>query len=182
MGDSDSGVRQIVARRIDPSRLPGMMEDDHWSVRWEAARRIDPSRIPEMMGDPDLYVRRAVAERIDPSRLPEMKEAKDLEIVARRKDKDMEKTTDLATVRQDWDRFACGQVTRIIYITPAYTIVCYSPTGSSTSFRAYVGGKDTGCSASSVEGAMLIAIAYGSTKTDQDPMARAAAKLLEVEL
>jgi len=65
-------VRLEVAKQIDPSRLPEMMQDPDWRVRRVVAERIGLNRLHEMMSDKDEHVRVEVAERIDPRRLPEM--------------------------------------------------------------------------------------------------------------
>ena len=64
MVDPNWSVRLIVARRIDPSRLHEMMEDEDPEIRIVVAQRIDPSRLPEMMTDLDPNVRYWVVKRI----------------------------------------------------------------------------------------------------------------------
>jgi len=85
----EPGVREIVAKRIDPEYLPQMMADKTFWVRFSVAERIDPEYLPQMIADKDYGVRDVVANRIDPEHLPQMMADKDYKvraIVARRID------------------------------------------------------------------------------------------------
>jgi transposase len=103
----------------------------------------------------------------------------------------MESTTDLYTIRKHPNSFTWGRVEKIYDLTDYYTIVEYLPSSALkdgvvtqfTQFHVYVEGKDTCRSSTSIEGAMLVAIAYGgfTNKNTADEMARASAKLLEIE-
>ena len=61
--------------RTLPSEMPSLDEQlKHVShfIRIGVAERIDPARLPEMMEDPNRDVRLVVAQRIDPSWFPKM--------------------------------------------------------------------------------------------------------------
>jgi HEAT repeat protein len=57
-------IRIDVARKIDASHLPEMMNDEDSKVRWQVASRIDVSYLPQMMYDTHKNVRRNVSTRI----------------------------------------------------------------------------------------------------------------------
>lgn len=99
----------------------------------------------------------------------------------------MERTTDLGTIRNNPRAFSWGHVDKIYDIDDYYTIVQYTPMINGkiedTHFHVYVDGKDTSRGSYSIEGAMILAIALGGfeNKNTAAELARAAAKLLEVD-
>ena len=95
----------------------------------------------------------------------------------------MERTTDLDVIRKHRARFTWGSVQEIHDIGP-YTLVEYiSRDGKEeTSFHVYVDGKSTSNSASTLEGAMILAIAKKHLELNEDRyMAMAACKVLGVK-
>lgn len=99
----------------------------------------------------------------------------------------MEHTTDLETIRKNPRSFTWGYVEKIYDLADFYTIVEFTPVVGgkiySSEFHIYVEGKDTAVGAKTIEGAMITAIALGGfeNKNEAAELARAAAKLLEVE-
>jgi hypothetical protein len=53
--DEDEFIRCAVARNIDVSYLPNMMNDEHWSVRLCVARKIDKKYLKEMLENEAVY-------------------------------------------------------------------------------------------------------------------------------
>lgn len=94
-------------------------------------------------------------------------------------------TTDLTAIRQG-KPFTWGTVKRIYDLTDYYTLVEFTPREGQdlpTKFHIYVDEKDTCRSSLSIEGALLIMIAYAgfANKNQADERSRAAALLLEIE-
>lgn len=87
----------------------------------------------------------------------------------------LEKTTDLKTVRRYPKRFSWGKVTQILDVGPDYTIVVYRDEDQKTQYHPYVKGEDTSTSCDSLDEALIIAMAENHKTMD---MARAAARLL----
>lgn len=91
-----------------------------------------------------------------------------------------DRTTDLARVRKNPKCFTWGHVFSIIDVG-FYTFIHFTENGDDN-FFIYVKGESTGTSSASLEGAMLLAIAYRNGKSDADMhMARAAGKLLGIK-
>jgi hypothetical protein len=96
-------------------------------------------------------------------------------------------TTDLSTVRSQPDRFTWGQVFKVHDVGTRYSFVEYEPRlefalKTGRSFHIYVDGTSLGRSTSTLEGALIYAIAFANLKEVNlaSHMAAAAAKLLDV--
>lgn len=88
----------------------------------------------------------------------------------------LDKTTDLEAVRKDRYRFTWGYASEIYDVGP-YTIV-----EAKEHFHVYVDGKNTGVSALTLDGALILAIAHKHLeKNEARYMAMAAAKVLGVK-
>jgi hypothetical protein len=97
----------------------------------------------------------------------------------------MERTTDLDVIRKHRARFTWGSVQEIHDIGP-YTIVEYISRNrdkeDETCFHVYVDGKNTSSSTSTLEGAMILAIAHKHLEVNEARyMAMAACKILGVK-
>jgi hypothetical protein len=86
----DYWTRYDVAKHIDISYLPQMMNDGSWSIRCNVSRRIDISYLPKMINDESADVRYEVARRIHSTHLPQMMNDENWDVrceVAKRIDK-----------------------------------------------------------------------------------------------
>lgn len=99
----------------------------------------------------------------------------------------METTTDLKIIRKNPKQHTWGPVLQIIDIEQ-YTLVFYherlpnsTDLTDTYSWAVYVDGVSTKSGAKSLEGALLVAIAYGGKLKNPDAAVRYAAKLLELE-
>ena len=95
-----------------------------------------------------------------------------------------QKTTDLEVIREQPRRFTWGKVVAVDVIGP-YTIVCFVPNNAKPeddfSYHVYVDGKDTSCSAGSLEAALLLAIGLRRLGPNEGRhMASAACRVLGV--
>ena len=94
----------------------------------------------------------------------------------------MTSSTDLKIIRETPARFTWGAVQYIHDIGP-YTIVEYTDKNNgATMFQVYVNGKSTSNSTATLDGAILLAVAWRNLGASEAPtMARGACRLLGVK-
>jgi hypothetical protein len=92
----------------------------------------------------------------------------------------MDTTTDLTVIRKTPNLFTWGKVVSIHDLGP-YTFLEYTDRDGDTNFHVYVEGKSMSSSTSTLEGAMILAIAKKNLALNEDHhMAMAAMKVLGV--
>lgn len=92
-------------------------------------------------------------------------------------------TTVLSEIRKSPKQFTWGPVESFIDIGDDYTIVRYTVSGDGHMFHVYVKGKDTALGATSLEGAIILAIGYNKLGLSEGPaMARAACRVLNIRV
>ena len=78
--DEDEAVRRVVASRLSPVEVAGMMRDPDREVRITVAHRIQLEDLLAMAGDSDYMVRVVVARRLSHGKLPRLSQDPEREV------------------------------------------------------------------------------------------------------